>query len=117
MVALEEVDGNAELLQSTHGASEIKPCAHIPPVAVEQIARDDEEIDQFVAGELDQIVECGPCRMAHLLGRKPLVASKPRQRAVEVDVGGMEETEIAHLFPPSPFSATLPTLVRGEKRR
>lgn len=59
MIALQQIDRDAGLLQPAHRAREIQARPHVAPVAVEQVAGDDDEVHRLFAGTMDQIVEGG----------------------------------------------------------
>jgi hypothetical protein len=80
MIAGQQIDRNAGAAEPAHGGGEVEPRAHVSPVAVIKIARDDEEIDAPVDRGVDQPAEGGTGRAPHLLHRHAVVAGEAVQR-------------------------------------
>ena len=65
----------------------------ILPRPVEEIAGDDDERDPLFDRQAHQVVERLAGRLTHRLDRRSLVANEPDHRAVEVDIGCVNEFE------------------------
>jgi len=91
VVAVEQVDRNTGLVQAPHLAHEKVPGVEIFPVAVVQVARDDNEVDFEFDGFVDQVGEGIARGGAQRVDRRVLVRRQAAQRAVEVDISGVDE--------------------------
>ena len=72
------------------------PGAPVLPVPVEQVAGDDHEIQPLGEREIHRVAQCQPRRRADALGRRLRIGLQPAQRAVQVQIGKMQEAEAAH---------------------
>ena len=91
VVAGDEEDGDAGLAQPDHLRDEEQARAEFPPIAVVQVAGDEDELDGLGEGQLDQVLQ-GPARgLACRLDRGALIAFQAAQGAVEVKIGGMDK--------------------------
>ena len=98
MVAVEQVDRDAGLVEPSHLAHEEAPGVEVAPGPVVEVAGDDDEVDREFDGLIDQAREGVPCGIAQKLDRRVLVGGKAAQRAVEMDVGGVDESHGVGLF-------------------
>lgn len=96
VVPLQNIDRDPRLLEPTHLACQVEAGPHVPPVAVEQVAGDDDEVDRSPAREVYHVVERAPGRRTDVVDRKPLVARQTRQRTVEVNVGYVQKAKVGH---------------------
>ena len=91
VVAVEQVDRNAGVIQPPHLAHEEVSGVEVLPVAVVQVARDDEEVDFQVDSLGDQVGKGIARGSAQGIDRCVLVRRQSAQGAVEMDVGGVDE--------------------------
>ena len=71
------------------------PGAPVLPVPVEQVAGDDHEIQPLGEREIHRVAQREPRRRADALGRRLRIGLQPAQRAVQVQIGKMQEAEAA----------------------
>src|SRR3546814_11857898 len=95
MVAGEKEHRDFGPIQAAHGAGEIEAGAHVLPLTVEEVASDHDEIDIFVDGALYQIVESRAGGSSYVVLGQTFISRQAMERAVEMNVGGMQETKIA----------------------
>ena len=100
VVAVEQVDGNARGAEAAHLAGEEQAGLVVAPVAVVQVAGDDEERGLFFDGVSDKPLECVARGGADTFGGASLLSGEPLQGAVQMDVSGMKEAKGAHLPDP-----------------
>lgn len=62
MISGEKKDRDSRLVKATHRASEVKACAHVFPVAIEQITRNNNKVHSLSQGLVNQVVKGGPSR-------------------------------------------------------
>ncbi len=70
--------------------------APVLPLAVEQVAGDQHERHLFAQREIDQVGVGGARGGADAVGGRVGVRLQPTQRAVDVQVGGVDESEAGH---------------------
>ena len=93
VVAADQEDRDAGVAEPGHLLAEEEPGVVVVPVAVVEVADDQDERDLLLDRQPDEVLQRPPGRPPALLDRRPLVAVEPPLRAVEVDVGGVEELE------------------------
>ena len=93
VVAADQEDLDAGVAEVGHPLDEPEAGVVVLPVAVVDVAGDQDEGDLLVDRQPDQVLQRPPGRPADLRRRAPLVPVEPAQGAVEVDVGGVEELE------------------------
>lgn len=98
VVAEEQVDGNARRAETAHLAGEKQAGLVVAPVAVVQIAGDDEERGLFFGGVSDESLESVARGGANTFGSASFLPGKPLQGAVQVNVRGMKKAKGAQLF-------------------
>jgi hypothetical protein len=98
VVAVEQIDRDAGLVQPAHLAHEEVAGVEVAPGAVVEVAGDDEEIDRQLDRLVHEVGEGVPRGVAQRLHRGVLVGGQPAQRTVEVDVGGVDESHGAEDF-------------------
>ena len=96
MVAADGEDRDGRLGQPAHLGGEEQAGAEVRPVAVVNVARDQQEIDFFLDGEIDEAAEGAARGATDQLGGGRWIGLQPSQRAVEVKVGGVQEPEVGH---------------------
>ena len=72
---------------------QVEPGVVVAPVAVVEVAGDEHEVDAAVERQIDHPLERPPRRAADPLDGRVLVLLQAPQRAVEVDIGGVEERD------------------------
>ena len=93
MIAIEQEDGDIGLRQPAHLLHEEKAGLIVAPVAVIEVAGDDNEVDLVLDRLADEIIEGGAGRGANAFGRGALLPGKSLQGAVEMDIAGMDEAK------------------------
>jgi hypothetical protein len=96
VVTGDEKDRDTGQMEFAHRPDEIQPRAHVLPVAVEQVPGEDNEIHRFVDRPSHQSVERRSGRAPDFRFRQPLVAGQAVQRAIQMDVSGVEKSEVGH---------------------
>ena len=91
VVAVEQVNRNPDLVQPAHFAHKEVAGVEVLPIAVVQVAGNDDEVDRRVDGLVDQPRKGVTRGRAQGLHRSVRVRGQPAHRAVEVDVGGVDE--------------------------
>ena len=93
MVAMEQVDRNAGLVETAHLADEVQAGVVVAPVTVVEIARDDEKGHLLFDGNSNELIERFPRSRADALRDASLLPGKPFQRTVEVNVRSVKGNE------------------------
>jgi len=91
VVARDGDHGDGGVAQAIHLTREVRPGSVVEPVSVEEIAGDQQRVGAFLDRQIDQVRERGARGEAELLDGCPVVAGEPAHRAVEVDVGCVDE--------------------------
>lgn len=84
VVAEQQVDRDAGLVQTTHPRAEVQASAEVGPSAVVEVAGDHDEIDLLLDGHRDEFGEGVAGGVARLLGRRVLVGAQADQWAIDV---------------------------------
>ena len=77
--------------QAAHPPGEIEAGIVVLPIAVIEIAGDKEKGNRLVDGQVDECVKSPSRRPANLGNRRIVVRLKPPERAIEVNIGGVNE--------------------------
>ena len=93
VVAGYDKDDNAGRFQALDLGDKIKTGMVVFPVAVKQIARNQDNVDGLRHRQIDEIFERPSGGLANFGHGRSLVSFQTMQRAVQVDVGGMDELE------------------------
>ncbi len=100
VVARDQVDGDVGVSQLDHLLDEEQPGVEILPVAVVEIAGDEDEGHGLIFGQVDEILQ-RPARGAPHFGRRgPVVAIQTAQGAIEMKIRRVDELE--HHLPAGP---------------
>ena len=91
VVAIQQIDGNPGLSQSSHLPDEEESGVEVLPVAVVDVAGNDHEVDGFIQGDVHQLHEGIARGSAQLLGWCIGIRGQPAKRAVQVQVSGVNE--------------------------
>ena len=91
VVAVDHINGNVALAQPRHLLDEEQPGIEVAPVAVIDIAGDNDEIDRFGLRQIDHPLQGPARRPAQQIDRRAIIGRKADQRAVEMDIGGVDE--------------------------
>src|SRR5262249_18789863 len=91
------VDVDARLTQPRHLRREEQSGVVVLPVAVVEVAGEQEEGGLLVAAEVDEVCERAPAGAADRGDGRPLVLLEAAHRAVEGYVGGLDEVELNDL--------------------
>lgn len=97
VVPIEQEDGNLRSVQPAHLPNEEEPCAKVPPIPIVEIPGNDDEIHLLAERVLDEVLECLAWGGADSLRDIPLLSIQSPQRAIEMDIGSMQEPEIRHV--------------------
>ena len=93
MVAVQQRHLDAAVAQHSQAADEVLTGLVRPPVPVIDVAGDDEQVGLLIDAKLHQVVVGPPCRRSQFGGQSAVTeATEPLQRAIEVDVGGMNDS-------------------------
>ena len=95
VVALDDEDTNTRAIQPHHLLAEKQARVEILPVAVVEVTGEEHEIDACAQGLVDESFEGASRRGAQTLNRRAVVTVQSAQRAVEVQIGGVEEAHQA----------------------
>ncbi|MNU29789.1 hypothetical protein D3C71_182680 [compost metagenome] len=96
VIALEQKDRDAGTLQPRHLAVEEQADLVVLPVAVINVAGDDEEIDLALDRLIDKCRKGLSACLDKKLGEIGILESQPLERAAEMQVCGMDEAEGTH---------------------
>jgi hypothetical protein len=91
VIAADPHDAHARLAQPHHALAEEEPGRVVAPAAVEEVARQEQELRALGEAELDQTIERTARGTAQLGHGRTLVALEPDERAVEVQIGRVNE--------------------------
>ena len=95
VVALDEKDLDVGTAQAHHLGAEEQTRVEVGPVAVVQVACQQHEVHTLGQGQVDQVFQSPAGGVAQALYRRTGIAAQATQRAVDVQVGGVKETERA----------------------
>jgi hypothetical protein len=98
VVAGDRDDRDAGLAQPPDLADVEQRGVEVAPRAVEDVAGDQDECDPLLERQVDEVRQRPPRCSPELLDGRAVVGGEPEHRAVEVDVGGVEEL---HAWPGS----------------
>jgi len=93
VVAADQDDLDAGVAEPGHLPAEEEARVVVGPVAVVEVADDQDEPDLLLDRQGDEVLKRPAGRPPALLDRGPLIAVEPPVRAVEVDVRGVEELD------------------------
>jgi hypothetical protein len=96
VVAADGEDLDLRLGQPAHLCGEEQSGAEIRPVTVVDVAGDQQEIDFFLDRQIDEAPEGSAGGGADEFGGGGGIGLQPAQRAVEMEVGRVQEAEIGH---------------------
>ena len=99
VVALNDEDADAVLVEELHLFANVNRRVKVGTVFVVEVAGDQQKVNLFVDCQLNEIVERLARGDAQGFGRSTFVLIEILQRAVEMDIGSMDELEHAFLFP------------------
>ena len=110
-------DENRDLLlpQSSKLLGEIEPRVVITAIAVIEVARNHDEIDPLLDGQVDQSLERPARRSPHPLYRSVFVTLEPLERAVEMNVGRVKKRDRHEGGTHSVLRLGLPNLIGGRE--
>ncbi len=91
MVTADQAHPDAGPLQTPHARGKVETGVVVLPVAIVEIAGNEEQLDFFLQGELDEIVEGPSGGPAQFFDGATLMAFQASQGTVEVDIGGVEK--------------------------
>jgi hypothetical protein len=114
MVAIAQEDADVRAGKAAQLRREIQAGVEVRPVAVEDVAGDQHEIGRALDGEVDDVGEGAAGGVAHLFGGSAVVEFEAAQRAVEVNVGAVDE---AHGPPVGSMNGCSPLLPGPAARR
>jgi len=77
----------------------------VTPIAIENVACQDYEIDFMIDGVLDQVLGRPACCSADFIDRRTVVSDQASERAIDVQIGGMKDLRHPN---PSPRHAGSP---------
>jgi hypothetical protein len=97
VVAADEHDRDVECAKSRQLRREKEPRRVVPPASIEDVARQEQECSFLFEAEIDEVLEGASRRAAHRRKRCSLVANQSAHRAVDVEVGGVNELHAAGL--------------------
>ena len=72
----------------------------VPPIAVIEVPGDDQEVGFLFQGQADELLERLTGRRANARGDAAILSGQAPERAVQMDIGGMDEAECAHACSP-----------------
>ena len=93
MIAGDDEDRDLQVAQPAELAHQIKPGVVIAPIAVVEVARDQDKIDGFLDGKVDQSREGASRRSANPLDGRILIPLEPLERAIEVNIRRVDERD------------------------
>ena len=93
VIALDDEGRNALAVQPADRADEEQPGGDILPAAVEHIAGDDQEAGLAGDGLGDQRLDRAPPCLGKARRHRRILQPQPGERAVDMQIGGMDETE------------------------
>ncbi len=97
VVASHEKDAEPRLAELGHLSDEEEPRRVVAPIAVVEVAREHHRIRALLDRERDEVLHRPSSRPADPVGRRPLVAVEPRERAVDVQIRGVDELHVRSL--------------------
>ena len=96
VIACDEEHAHAGCLKPRHACEEVEPGEVVPQIAVEDVARKHHKPAPLLDGERDQPVEGRAGGAFDAICEILRFAPEPEQRAVQVQVGCMQELEGRH---------------------
>ena len=107
MISVQQEYGDLRGLEPSHLGDEEESGAVVLPVAVVEVARDHYEVHLLRNRETDQVLEGVAGRGTDPPRDVSLLPVKAAERAVQVDVGGVQETEARHVSYVTQINRTL----------
>ena len=83
-------------MEAAHLADEVQARPVVSPVAVIEVAGDDQERNLLFDGESDQLMQSSPGGGANGVGRGTFMFGKPLQWTVQMNVCGVNEAKWIH---------------------
>ena len=93
VIAIEQIDRNSGLMEAAHLADEKQTRPVVAPVAVIEVAGDDQEGDLLLDGKSHQPIQSFTGGGAYGLRRRSLMLGEPLQRAVQMNVRRVKEAK------------------------
>ena len=103
--------------EAAHLVREVQAGAEILPVVVIEVAGDDDEGHVLADGEVDDVGEGAAGAVARDVLRHAVAPRQPGERAVEMDVGGVQEAERCHVTPTRSAARPARPQRRADRRR
>ena len=91
MVAGDDEDGDVRFAEPVELPDEVEAGVVVAPVAIVEVARDQQEIDPTIDRQLNQPLERPAGCPSDPIDGRVLVAFEAPERTVEVDIGGVDE--------------------------
>ncbi|OPZ07373.1 MAG: hypothetical protein BWZ10_02837 [candidate division BRC1 bacterium ADurb.BinA364] len=91
MIAPGDEHGNAGVAKPLHLTDEKQARIVVAPISVVEVSRDHDEGNALVQRQVGQVFQRAPRGVAQPLGRRAIVAFQAKQRAIEMNVGGMNK--------------------------
>jgi len=91
VIACDQVNRSAPVLESNHLSAEKQAGAVVFPVAIVEVTCDDDEVYGLLNGEVHQIFKGPSCRPSQHLNWGPFVCFESLKRAVEMRVGRVDK--------------------------
>ncbi len=91
MITEHDIDGDRRFAEANHLFAKDETRVVALPIAVVEIAGDQDEVDRSLDGEIDHVLEGLARGVAHFFGGRARIVGQPGHRAVEVNVCCMEE--------------------------
>ena len=102
MIAGDDKHRNLQLAQPAELFDQVEPGVVIAPIAVVEVTCDQNEIDSFLDGEVDQPREGASRRPPNPLDGRVLITLKAFERAIEMDISSMNKSD-RHEEEPKPL--------------
>lgn len=94
VVAVKQVDRYSRVPKPAHLTNEEQPSVEVLPISVVDVASNHHELDLFIDGLGDQVLESVPGRGPQALSRRIGIRRQTSQGTVEMEVGGVDELHI-----------------------
>ena len=94
MVTADDEDVNAVLAQAFELAANMSGCVEVDGVTVIEVASDQNKSDLFLDRQFHHVVKRGTRGDSDLVGKLSAVPPQIQQRAVKMNVGGVDECDM-----------------------
>ena len=99
MVSREDEGRDSDLVEAPHRPGEVETGPHVAPVAVEEVASENDEVDCLLDRTLNEVVKSRPGSRTNVLDGQAFVSRKTMQRTNKMNIRSVQKAKARHLTP------------------